>query len=71
MHAGFAIVPSCRMFRRFMRAPTKHLTLGLAAICAAPLFSATPASDFQQNIQPVLKEHCFKCHNEEKKKGRD
>ena len=31
--------------------------------------AATAGSEFQQKLRPLLKDHCFKCHNPEKHKG--
>src|SRR3954470_10407409 len=41
------------------------LTAGLA-LAAEPL---TADHEFAEKLKPLLKEHCFKCHNPEKRKG--
>jgi len=44
----------------------------LAVLAAASLtFSllAGPAEDYEKEVQPLLKKHCYKCHNAEKRKG--
>ncbi|WP_009962848.1 c-type cytochrome domain-containing protein [Verrucomicrobium spinosum] len=38
----------------------------LAASAAAP--AATYAVDFEKEIKPILKKHCYECHSEEAKK---
>src|SRR5262245_33478487 len=30
---------------------------------------AAPPVDFARDIQPILRDHCLKCHNPQKKKG--
>ena len=49
------------------RFPVCGLILAALSVLA-PRLDAEP-SEFQQRLRPVLDEHCFKCHNAEKKKG--
>ena len=49
--------------RRSLSLPFFLLILGLRVDGAAP------DSAFEKKIRPVLQDHCFKCHNPEKKKG--
>lgn len=47
-------------------APLRSTLLSLLLVVAAP----APALDYQNDIQAILKEHCWKCHsNEEEAKG--
>ncbi len=51
---------------------TFHLVLGLAAFCAGltPARAATGAKiEFETDIRPILKAHCFHCHGEGEKLG--
>jgi hypothetical protein len=43
--------------------------LALGAFCVLRMSAAEPDLNFQKKIRPLLEEHCFKCHNPEKKKG--
>src|SRR5438093_7955435 len=71
--AVVATAASCRMVADSMSVPLwkflRFATLALGVSAVPRAFAAEPASSFQQKIVPVLKEHCFKCHNAEKQKG--
>jgi hypothetical protein len=48
----------------------RTLCLILAGGCFAGTLSAADKVDFTKQIQPLLQEHCVKCHGPEKQKGK-
>ena len=48
----------------------RFLFLGLVPLVFfAPFLVAHGAVDFEKNVRPILEEHCFDCHGEEKQKS--
>lgn len=45
----------------------RFASLFLAA--AVPIFGAAPEEEFDKEIKPILKNHCYECHNEQKTRG--
>src|SRR5688500_9575313 len=56
--------------------PVAIAMLGCFVAGTLPVFSAdkekpklTPAEEFEKEIQPILKKHCFDCHSNDKAKA--
>ena len=50
-------------------APTTPATAPKASAAAPITLPATVTAGFAANLQPLLKDHCYKCHGAEKQKG--
>ena len=54
-------------FSDFRLMPRHTLPLAVVLFVVASLHAAVP--DFRKDIEPLLVEHCIKCHGPEKQKG--
>ncbi|MDB6153755.1 MAG: Planctomycete cytochrome [Chthoniobacteraceae bacterium] len=46
-----------------------HIASCLLTLCIVKAFAEDPAAQFEREVRPLLKEHCFECHGPDKQKG--
>ncbi len=49
--------------------PAKFPSLSIAIIAAISLTASADTVDFVRNVQPILQQHCYRCHGDKKQKS--